>query len=67
MVKKVKARKCTAEIVGNIQAKVETAHAYDFFSCHPNSQEQSPEEHQNACDKSSYFCWNGESHVVSNC
>jgi hypothetical protein len=47
MARKAKARKCTAEIlVGNIQAR----EACDFFFCHPTSQEQSPDVHQNVCD-----------------
>ena len=50
---KAKARKCTAEIVGNLQAKIERQHRLVIFYCHPTSQEQSPKVHQKVCDKSS--------------
>jgi hypothetical protein len=53
MAKKVEARKHTAEIIGNIQAKVERQHRLVFFFCHPTSQEQFLKVHQNVCDKSS--------------
>jgi hypothetical protein len=51
-------KKCTAKILGNMQAEV--AQAYNFFFFHPTSQEQFPKVHQrytkvyqNVCDKSS--------------
>jgi len=53
MARKAKARKCTAEIVGNLQAKIERQHRLVIFYCHPTSQEQSPKVHQKVCDKSS--------------
>jgi hypothetical protein len=59
MAKKARARKCTAEIVGNIQVKIEATQAFDFFFCNPTGQEQSPTVHQIVCGKSSKFCWYG--------
>ena len=53
--RKAKARKCAAEVAGNVQAKVERQHreAFDFSFCHPTIQEYSPKVHQNMCDMSS--------------
>ena len=50
--RKAKARKCAAEVAGNVQAKVESeaTQAFDFFFCHPTIQEYSPKVHQNVCD-----------------
>ena len=47
--RKAKARKCAAEVAGNIHAKVKRQ-VYEFFFYRPTSQEYSPKAHQNECD-----------------
>ena len=48
--RKAKARKCAAEVAGNVQAKVEATQDFDFFFGHPTIQEYSPKVHQIVCD-----------------
>jgi hypothetical protein len=46
--RKAKARKSTAELAGNVLAKVERQNILvSFFFCHLTSPEQSPKAHQN--------------------
>jgi hypothetical protein len=63
--RKAKARKCAAEVAGNIHAveSREAAQVYDFFFCRPTSQEYSPKAHENECDMFSLSCWNDEPHM----
>jgi len=53
--RKAKARKCAAEVAGDVQAKVERQHRLlmHFFFCHPTIQKYSPKVHRNVCDMSS--------------
>ena len=55
MARKAEARKCAAEVAGNVQAKVERQHRLliSFSVIPPAIQEYSPEVHQNVCDMSS--------------
>jgi hypothetical protein len=59
MARKAMARKCTAEIVGNVQANVKRQHRLaTSFSVIPPAR-SNPQRYTIMRDKSSKFCWYG--------
>ena len=53
MARKAKARKCSVEVAGNVQAKVERQHRLLISFSVIAIQKYSPKVHRNVCDMSS--------------